>query len=265
MKKSLILTVLVFIFASLCLFCIPIQQMSAYSSIFSVAVALIAVIWFYNSLQLQSTQLDEQRKQFQLEFNNIKLESKRNTLLLVKEILIDMDKKVTDELDGIGKLENMLDLFIHKVLPALSNIADTADPNIVMEEIHKCNKILIPINMFLISMKDVFKLILENEGEIISENNYTNEMFVNIYGKKIKNNAFLSKYIGIANSLSGFMIQFKLEVIELASLAVIGLKSPRTLKNEEFISKINEFKNNNNVWVPKIVEVYLESLKTEVK
>jgi short subunit fatty acids transporter len=49
----------------------PSNKISDYGSIF--AAGFVAVIWFYNGLQLQSKQLDEQREQFQLEFNNLKM------------------------------------------------------------------------------------------------------------------------------------------------------------------------------------------------
>lgn len=59
------------------------DKTSALGSIFAASSGFIAVIWFYNSLELQSVQLQEQQKQleeqrvqFQLEFNNIRLEAK---------------------------------------------------------------------------------------------------------------------------------------------------------------------------------------------
>ena len=83
MKKSWILTVIVLSFAiiGIILFYnknLNIDELSAFGSIFAAAGSFIAVIWFYNSLQQQNIQLNEQRKQFQLEFNNLRLEIKRN-------------------------------------------------------------------------------------------------------------------------------------------------------------------------------------------
>ncbi len=71
MLKSWLLTVIILILAitGIILFykdILNINELSAFGSIFAATGSLIAVVWFYNSLQQQAIQLKEQRQQFQL-------------------------------------------------------------------------------------------------------------------------------------------------------------------------------------------------------
>ena len=126
MKKSWILTIVIFFIAviSIILFytkIINIDELSAFGSIFAAAGSLIAIVWFYNSLKQQSIQLNEQRTQFQLEFNNLRLEGKRSVIAIAKTILDDMEAKVNISLKDIGKLEDLPTLFLAKILRSSSS------------------------------------------------------------------------------------------------------------------------------------------------
>lgn len=257
--KLWILTILILALTIVSVCLLSAEKVSQYGSVFAATGSFIAVIWFYNSLQLQSAQLEEQRKQFQMEFANIRLEGKRNALLIAKDILNNMDIKVSESLKGIGTIENLPNLFLTNILRDIKPIIESDNPNVVLENINQCTKILGPARQFLLSIKEACTIILENEGIQVASSDSQPEWFVKTYYDLIKGRPFVSKYLPTAILLSDYMIPIKLECITLASLAVIGLISPGIVK-EEGIKDMTDFKKNNNGFIPKIVDRYLETI-----
>lgn len=247
------------------------DKTSALGSIFAASSGFVAVIWFYNSLELQSVQLQEQQKQleeqrvqFQLEFNNIRLEAKRSALLVAREILNDMENRVQSSLNGIGTINNLHVLFLNGLFSHINTITNEDNPKIVLDEIEKFAKVFGPARTFLYSFKEAATIILENENIPVTDDKDQPEWFVVIYEKYLQNRPFISKFLPNAQLLSMVMTSIKLEIITLASFAAMGLLNPNGLKDEAIQDMIN-FRNKDAKVTPKIVEKYLTSLSSEQK
>ena len=178
------------------------DKTSALGSIFAASSGFVAVIWFYNSLELQSVQLQEQQKQleeqrvqFQLEFNNIRLEAKRSALLVAREILNDMENRVQSSLNGIGTINNLHVLFLNGLFSHINTITNEDNPKIVLDEIEKFAKVFGPARTFLYSFKEAATIILENENIPVTDDKDQPEWFVVIYEKYLQNRPFISKFL----------------------------------------------------------------------
>ncbi len=192
-------------------FCLymPINELSAYGTVFATSAAFIAIVWFYNSLKLQSKQLDEQREQFLLQFQYMKKESKRNDLLMAKEILEKMEKDLNEKLKDIGTIDNLPSLFLRAMIH-LGPITKSKDPEIIIKEFENYNKILTPSKLFMDQLKQAAIIILENEEISIIKDENEPEWFYDTYQKYLIGKPFFSKYQGSASMLSGFMIKTKI-------------------------------------------------------
>lgn len=239
-----------------------INELSAFGSIFAAAGGLIAIVWFYNSLQQQTTQLNEQRKQFQLEFNNLRLESKRSVITIVKLILEDMEVKVNNSLNGIGKLEELPTLFMTNALPFLKPITESEDFEKVLEATKNFNLILTPARIFLSLMKDAGILFLENDGIAVIKDDGEPEWFIILYQEHLKSKPFISRYLTTAILLSQFMVKIKLKAVTIATETSLALMSPSYMKKDEILKDVLDFKEKNN-FLPKIAEKWLKSLSED--
>lgn len=263
MKNSWVLTIAIFFIAiiSIILFytkIINIDELSAFGSIFAAAGSLIAIVWFYNSLRQQSIQLNEQRTQFQLEFNNLRLEGKRSVIATAKTILDDMEDKVNISLKDFGKLEDLPTLFLTKFFPLLKPITESKDPEEVLEAIKECSLILGPARTFLGLMKDAGILFLENDGVAVIDDDNQPEWFIITYQKHLENKSIISRYLPIATILSNIMVKVKLRIIFIASETALALMEPTYMKEDEILNDVLEYKEKNN-YLPKIAEEWLET------
>ncbi len=269
MKDSFLLTIVIFLIAITIIIMyyekiLDINELSAFGSIFAAAGGLIAIVWFYNSLQQQTIQLNEQRKQFQLEFNNLRLESKRSVIATVKLIIEDMEIKVNTSLNGLGKLQELPTLFMTHSLPLLKPITESEDYEEVLEAINNFNLVMTPARTFLSLMKDAGTLFLENDGIPVIGNDEEPEWFIHIYQEHLKGKPFISPYLGTAILLAGFMVKIKLKTIFIAtetSLALMNssLMNSSLMKEDLILKDVLEFKEKNN-FLPKIAEIWLETL-----
>ncbi|MDR3047113.1 MAG: hypothetical protein LBU51_05795 [Bacteroidales bacterium] len=112
-------------------------------------------------------------EQFQLEFSNMHLESKRHKLLVVRDILNDIDKRVRESLKDVATLKtlpNMPDMFFNITLH-IKVISENDNPNTVRQAIAQINKFLVPARTFLSGFKEAAILILEDENIYVIEDN----------------------------------------------------------------------------------------------
>lgn len=263
MKKSWILTIVIFFIAviSIILFytkIINIDELSAFGSIFAAAGSLIAIVWFYNSLKQQSIQLNEQRVQFQLEFNNLRLEAKRSVIAIVKTILDDMEIKVSNSLKDVGKLEDLPTLFLSKVIPYLKPISESKNYETVMDAITKCSLILTPARLFLSLMKDAGIIFLDNEGMAVIDDNGQPEWFIITYQEHLNNKPFISRYLPTAILLAEFMVKIDFKALSIAGETSMALMKPNCMKEDKILKDVLEYKEKNN-YLPKIAEEWLKT------
>lgn len=235
-----------------------IDELSAFGSIFAAAGSFIAIIWFYNSLQQQNIQLNEQRQQFQLEFNNLRLESKRSVIAIAKTILDDMETKVNNSLKDIGKLENLHTVFMAKAPSFMTPITESKNPEVVLDAIENFNSILLPARTFLSFMKDAGTLFLEHDGVAIINDDGEPEWFIDSYQKYLKDKPFISRYLPTAIILAEVMIRLKLKAILIAFETSAALINSHIMKEDAVLKDVSDFQEKNN-YLPKIAEKWLET------
>jgi hypothetical protein len=83
------------------------ERLSAFGGILSGAGSLLAVLWFSASLRYQATQLEEQRKQFAVQFQFLQESSRRDALVVAKDILERAERRaieVNGKVSSIGEL-----------------------------------------------------------------------------------------------------------------------------------------------------------------
>lgn len=269
MKISWILTaiILVIAFIGMVLFynnIVNIDELSAFGSIFAAAGSLIAVVWFYNSLQQQGIQLKEQRQQFQLEFNNLRIESKRNLISLAKSILDDMETDINKSLEGTDTLEDLPVLFMTKALPLLKPIMDSDDVTTVLDAIKEYNSIMKPLNTFLSIIKNVTILFLENDGHGYISDPVRLEQFIYLHRYTIKDKPFISKYYPTAILLAEQMNRLNLDIVIIATETALALNEPRFMITSKILQDVLAYKEKNE-YLPTIAEKWLESISKKEK
>lgn len=244
------------------------ETASAAGSVFSAAGGFTAVVWFYSSLKLQSEQIKEQqlqikeqRQQFQLEFDKIQQESKRASILLAKEILRDMEEKVEQQLQRQGaSIESLHILLLTNIHASIKTIIEEENITNLQNTLDKLNKLLIPARTFLQAFKYAASIILENKDIPVIDDNNRPEWFVITYEKNIQNIPFVSNYFGTASMLAHIMTTIKMEIIEMAQLAVIEATISGAIKEEGIKEMIQFYKENPQV-TPKVVINIISNLK----
>jgi len=242
---------------------ITIEELSGFSSIFTASGSLIAIIWFYNSLQQQSTQLEEQRKQFQLEFKNLRLEGKRSIIMLAQTLFNNMETKLTKKLKNNEQIENLPTLFMTKALPLLKPITESEDCKIVLKSCEEFNTMLTPIRFFLFSLKEIGILFLEHEDITVINDDNKPEWFIDTYKKQLSRMPLIKEYLSTAILLSILMIRVKLDAVNISNLTAYDLLYTKNdmstiLKTDKMKKSIESFKEKNKT-LPKIAEVWLKT------
>lgn len=261
-----IFSLLVLILAISAIVWSPVNVMEPYSAVLSSAGSFIAVIWFYNGLKLQSKQLEKQEEQikkqteqFQLEFDKLKLESKHSALLVAKDILNDMEHRVTAKLGG--EIETLPSLFTNFLIH-LKPIIESDDSEIVLNSFMLISKVLVPARIFLYAMREAGMCILENEGFTFKDPKAISgkpEYYIIANYEKLQYTPFISRYINTAKLLADLMSSIDLEVVNYASLAAIELKNQqsniKSILTNDAIESMQKYKKS----VP-IIKKYLNSL-----
>ncbi len=280
-KGPWFLSILTIVAALAAIYYAPDSDLDSIGSIFAAAAGFIAIIWFYNGLQLQTKQLEEQREQlqlqtkqleeqreqFQLEFNNLKMESKRSAMLASRDILVDMEKTVVAKLGG--EIETMPTLFT-SFLQYLNPITRSDDPDIVLDANQKISLFLVPARRFMYDMREAGRCVLENEGfSFINTDLKTAlagapENYIRANYEHLMYRPFISKYIGTAKMLADLMAGFNLNLIDQAALAAMELKNQKSglgrMITKEAIQNMREI--NERFKLP-IIEKYLATIKED--
>jgi uncharacterized protein (UPF0333 family) len=234
-NKELFLTLAVLLIAFVIYFIdIDVNEKLAVGSIFAAAGSFVSIIWFYSSLQQQSIQLEEQRKQF-------KLENRTKIIATAKTILDDMENEINNLLKckfikthrtcqnvstqgSPPTLTELPDLFydcvmqfglLHKVISGsvLNLRGDHYRRYLVRNVVRNAdefyyNAMLEPIERFLFSIKDVGILFLENDGIEIKDSNELWQFIID-YRELLKDKPIISKYLPIITKL---LIHFNGEI-----------------------------------------------------
>lgn len=261
-KLYWLLTILVILIPIPCIRYISAQTLLQYSDIYSTVVAFLAFIWFYRSLYLQRIQLNEQREQFNKEFQKIKNAERRENISLAKEILKEAEEEAKIQLKelDLGIDERHLMNLLIEALKISKNIFENENEYIVCSESLKFFKYLSPINTILFGIMQAGKNILENEQEK-SIPDMTPEKFVVQYRDKLNSYPFFSKHLKNTILLDDFILNIRIDVIKLATLTAQYIQNP-TMFHKDKIDLLLERVKKQKYALPKITQKYLEITQT---
>lgn len=249
-----LVTIFVILVVAAAIYHLPPNDLSGYGSIASAGGSMLAVIWFSGSLWYQSTQLKEQRAQFQAQFRHLQEASRRDSLMLAKSILERAEEKAIAIHGGIKSIDELFPLYMqfHELKPLIESI----DPAVVQDAYSSWIKKEGAATAFVKGIKSAASVYLQS----IEANNidYTKspEEFVYIYGCWFWGQPFFEGYQGPANLLCDWMIRLEpgRKAAQLAAIVsggkMFGLQFLKIDKVREDIQEHRE----KNYPVPKIAE-----------
>ena len=214
-----------------------------FGSLMGAFIGLIAVIWFYRSLRLQSIQIEEQRIQF----------SKQYSLQHQDSLLAFLDKSSDRMQNSLSELIESLDIpDASQIFVAyLGNMQyyklafESTDPNIVKSEIEAWLKIEGPCVKFMSAVRDIIilhkrRLGLEDNHEGIDVAEY-----VYINGSHLMNQPFMSSYKNSVDMLSeqmNLIVPGRKAMALAASAAMAQLAPEGIMKEDKIIEDIKKAK-----------------------
>ncbi|MDD3673473.1 MAG: hypothetical protein PHG70_08150 [Synergistaceae bacterium] len=208
MKKILcflvLLSLLVLVSIVVFIRCFEEYQISAYGSIIAAAGSLLAVIWFTASLWYQSVQLNEQRIQFTAEFRTLKEASRRESLVIAKNIIDDSEKKAISACGCISSISELLPQYMSN-FKEIGIIMESTDPMTVMKVSQSWMKIETAANIYLKGIKSAAEIYLESIDAQNINYNISPEEFVYVYSPYFQKLPFFNAMEGIVSTLGLFM------------------------------------------------------------
>lgn len=181
------------------------ERLSALGGILSGAGSLLAVLWFSAGLRYQSTQLEEQRKQFAAQFDHLRETSRRDALLLAKGIL---DKAEEKSVSHIGSISTVSELFAeYTKFDELKPILESTDPREVLRAHTTWMKKEGAALILLGGIKSAAEVYLRSVGVTDIDYSKNPEDFYFIYNSRFSTQPFFNTLAGTATLLSEFMVR----------------------------------------------------------
>jgi len=219
---------------------------------------LIAVMWFYRGLRLQSIQINEQRNQFMRQFNLQHNDSKF-------AFLESSSKRLRDSLDELATSLKLPDetqvasAYINS-MPFYKLATESNIPDEVIAEVKEWMKIESPCMKFMTSVRDIvvlykLRLGLEDDSEGVDPAEY---VYVN--SGHLMKQPFMSPYSNTVVMLSEQMnlLSPGRKAMSLAMLAALSLNAPKKglMKTEKIVKDIEQARENGKL-IPKICDVFI--------
>lgn len=181
------------------------ERLSALGSILSGAAGLLAVIWFSAGLRYQSTQLEEQRKQFAAQFHQLQETSRRDALLLAKGIL---DKAEEKAIAHHGSISSVNELFTeYTKFEELKPILESTSPQEVLRAHQSWMKKEGAALTLLSGIKSAAEVYLRSVGAKDIDYSKSPEDFYFIYSPRFASQPSFNSLTGTATLLSEFMVR----------------------------------------------------------
>lgn len=200
---GLTIAVLVAVGASI-RFLVP-NDLSALGSILSGAGGLLAVIWFSAGLRYQSKQLEEQRSQFAAQFRHLQETSRRDALLLAKNILDTAEQKA---IAHNGTVSSVSELFTEYAnFSELKPILESTKPQEVLEAHRSWMKKEGAALTLLTGIKSAAEVYLRSIGSTDLDFTKPPDEFYFVYGSRFSSQPFFNGLAGTATLLAEFMVR----------------------------------------------------------
>ena len=179
-------------------------QISAYGSIIAGAGSLLAVIWFTASLWYQSVQLNEQRIQFSTEFRALKEASRRECLVMAKNIIDDSEKKAISACGSISSISELFPQYLLNI-KEIGTLMESTDPIAVMKISQSWMKIETAANIYLKGVKSAAEIYFESIDAQNINYNISPEEFVYVYSPWFQKLPFFNAMEGTVSTLGLYM------------------------------------------------------------
>lgn len=241
-----LLSILVVVLAIAATFYFPTDYFSALGSLFGAAAGILAVIWFSASLYNQSQQLKEQRQQFLENFKQLREENRRNSLLVVRDILGRAEERALKSNPALKSINDLIAQYISVI--EWQHIIKSTDPNIVLQAgRHWLTMKETPATFLMRGIKIAAETYFRAIGKSGIDYTIEPELFVAAYGRTLWNLPYFDEYQGVASFLSEWMVRTKplRRAVQLAySVAVLKHASDEGLsgiiKEDNIIDDITQ-------------------------
>jgi hypothetical protein len=200
------LSILVVILAIAATFYFSTEYFSALGSLFGAAAGTLAVIWFSASLYNQSQQLKEQRQQFLENFKQLREDNRRNSLIVVKDIMVRAEERALKSNPILKSIDDLMVQYIN--ISEWPNILKSKDPNIVLEDGKKWILTKETPAFFLMrGIKSAAETYFRAIGKTDIDYSVEPELFVFTHGPTLWEIPYFEEYQGIATFLSEAMVR----------------------------------------------------------
>lgn len=224
---------------------------------------ILAIIWFYRGLRLQSLQIEEQRIQFTKQHHLQYQDSLLSFLEKASETILSSLKELIEAL-GIPDSNHIFSAYMQSMF-YYKDALESTDPNVVISHVQEWIKIEEPCVKFMSSVRDVIllhkkRLGIEDDAENVDVADY---VFIN--SDHLLKQPFMSGYQIAVKMLSEQMMIITpgRKAMVLASTTAAALVAPEgLLKVDKIIEDINDRKANNK-HIPKICEVFTARMQAE--
>lgn len=265
-KRFLILlSIFVIVLAIAATFYFSTEYLSALGSLFGAAAGMLAVIWFSASLYNQSLQLKEQRQQFLENFKQLREDNRRNSLIVVKDILNRAEERSLKSNPNMKSIDDLMSQYISVF--EWRDILHSTDPDTVLKEgknwiITKETPALFLMRGIKSAAETYFRAIDKTDIDYSVEP----ELFVFTHGSTLWKIPYFEEYQGVAAFLSEWMIKTKplRAAVQLAySVAMLRKAADENLngiiKGDKIIEDIKQHKKSGYP-MPAIAEGLLNNL-----
>jgi hypothetical protein len=223
-------------------------------SLMGAFTGLIAVIWFYRGLRLQSIQIEEQRIQFTKQHH---LHYQDSLLAFLQQASEKIENSYKELIEGLH-LPDASQIFLTYLnsVDYYKEALESSDPKVVRSNVQEWMKIEGPCVRFMSSVKDIItlhkkRLGLECEAE---ERDVAEYVFIN--SSNLFQQPFMCTYQSTVAMLSEQMTLLApgRKAMVLASTISIALLAPKEIVIiDKIIEDIEKYKSN-NIPIPKICE-----------
>jgi hypothetical protein len=243
-KKLLILSsILVVLLAIAIAIHFPTEYFSALGSLFGAVAGILAVIWFSASLYYQSQQMKEQRQQFLENFKQLREDNRRNSLVIVKDILSRAEERALKSNPNLKSINDLMAQYI--IIIEWPDILKSKDPQIVLEAGKNWLTMKDNPAVFLMrGIKSAAEIYLRSIDNKNIDYTLEPELFVAAYGSTLWKVPYFAEYQGIASWISEWMVRMEpaRKGIQLAYQVALLKDSPKYWKKDKIIKDIEQHK-----------------------
>lgn len=259
LRELILLTVLVMVGAIYAILELDTEKLSSYGSILSASAGILAVIWFTASLYYQAQQLKEQRTQFLTEFQQLQETSRRDSLLLARNILDSAEQRALNHHGEITSSAELVNIYL--IFSELKPIMESEDPIEVQQACKVWMKKEGAATILIKGIKNATEVYFRSIGAKNIDYSKPPEEFVYIYGPSFWKQPFFEAYEATATMLCQFMIRLEpgRKAAVIASLAAIAKSGHDKLLNMDIVLEDIKKHLEKGYPLPKIAEGLVEN------